>query len=103
MSKADVVLEICCDINNPEKTVIKTNAKKEALREILEAWLSCQIGQGKDESEPNRHDTYKIKIQLDLTDDTFYTDSDTGNKGLTCGIVMDVSERLDKIKVLDLS
>ncbi|MBI1999230.1 MAG: hypothetical protein HYS74_01070 [Parcubacteria group bacterium] len=103
MPKADVVLEIYFDINNPEKTVIKTNAKEEALEEILEAWLYCQIGQGKDESKPNRQDTYKIKIQLDLSDDTFYTNSNTGNKGLTCGIIMDVFKRLGQIEVLNLS
>jgi len=28
--KADVVLEIIFDLNDPEKTVIKTDAKKEA-------------------------------------------------------------------------
>ena len=103
MPKADVALEITFNINEPDKTVIKTNAKKEAVEEILEAWLSCQMGQGKDESKPNKKDEYKIKIQLDLSDDTFCTSSDTGNKGLTCGLVMDVFKRLDKIKISGLS
>lgn len=103
MFNADMVIEIAFDINNPNKTVIKTNAKKEAIEEILEAWLSCQIGQGKDESEPKKQDTYKIKIQLDLSDDTFCTNSDTGNKSFTCGIVKDVFKRLDQVEVLDFS
>jgi len=103
MSKVDITLEINFNINESDKTTIRTNAKKEAIEEIFEAWLSCQTGQGKDESEPNKKDEYKIEIQLDLSDDTFFTKSDTGNKGLTCGIVMAVFERLDEIEVLALS
>ena len=47
MSNADVTLEVNFDIKNPDRTTIRTNAKKEAVEEILGAWLSCQIGQDK--------------------------------------------------------
>ena len=100
---ADVVLKINFNLNEPDKTVIKTNARKEAISEILEAWLSCQVGQGKDSREPNRKDEYEIVIKLDLSDDTFFTNSDTGNKSLTCGLVMNVFNRLDQITVTTLS
>ena len=103
MFKADIVLQITFDFKKPDKTIIRTNAKKEAVEEILEAWLSCQIGQGKDESKHNEKDEYKIEIQLDLSDDTFRTNSDTGNKGFTCGIIMDILGRLNEIEILDLS
>ncbi len=103
MPNADIVLEIAFNISDPGKTVIRTNAKKEALDGILEAWLSCQIGQSKDKSKAEERDLYKIKIQMDLSDDSFYTSSDTGNKGLTCGIVMAVFKRLDQTQVLALS
>ncbi|OGN02310.1 MAG: hypothetical protein A2655_03795 [Candidatus Yanofskybacteria bacterium RIFCSPHIGHO2_01_FULL_43_42] len=103
MPKADIVLKINFNLNRPDKTVIKTNAKREAISEILGAWLSCQIGQGKDNREPNRKDEYEIVIKLDLSDDTFFTDSDTGNKGLTCGLVGDVFNRLDQVTVANLS
>ncbi|QQG46340.1 MAG: hypothetical protein HYY55_00635 [Candidatus Niyogibacteria bacterium] len=103
MPKADVVLEIDFDVNSPEKSVIRTNAKKEKLGETLEAWLSCQFGLGEDESELDKKDIYKIKIQLDLSDDSFYTNSDTGNKGLTCGIIICVLDNLSRIEVVDLS
>lgn len=103
MPNADIVLEIAFNISNPLETVIRTNAKKEALEGILENWLSCQTGQGKDRNKAKKRDLYKIKIQLDLSDDSFYTSSDTGNKGLTCGIVMDVFKRLEHTQVLALS
>ncbi len=103
MPKADIVLKLNFNLSKPDKTVVKTNAKKEAVSEILEAWLSCQIGQGEDSREPNKKDKYEIVIKLDLSNDTFFTNSDTGNKGLTCGLVMDVFSRLDQITVTDLS
>ncbi|MFC1721117.1 hypothetical protein ACFLY0_00350 [Patescibacteria group bacterium] len=103
MDKADISIEIIFDINHPEKTLIKTNAKKEALEEILEAWLYCQTGQGADESEPDERDVYNIQIQLDLSDDSFATSSDTGNKGLTVGLVIDVFRRLSEVEVRALS
>src|SRR3990167_5814865 len=99
MPGADVVIEINYDINNPEKTVIRTNAKESALPELLETFLLAQRGKGKDERPPNLKDEYKITIRLDLSDDTFYTTSDTGNEALTCGIVLDVLERLDQMTI----
>ncbi len=103
MASADIVLEIAFDITNPTETVIRTNAKREALEGILESWLSCQLGQGTDRRKAEQKDLYAIKIQLDLHDDSFYTKSDTGNRGLTCGIVMDVFRRLNQIQVQALS
>lgn len=98
----DIVIEVDFDMNE-EKAVVRTNAKKESLREILGNWLYAQIGQGEDVGPPNEKDEFKIKIKLDLGTDTFTTESDTGNRGLTCGIIkMDVFEKLGEIEVLPL-
>ncbi len=103
MPKADITVEIIYNVSEPEKTVIKTNAKKEALAEILERWISAQMFRGGDDSLPNRKSEYRVVIHLDLSDDTFYTESDTGNRGLTCGIVVNVfNDLLDKVTVVDL-
>lgn len=99
MPKTDVVVEVLFSIKNREKTVIRTNANKEGLKSILSNWLRGQTGSGKDTQKPNEKDEYRIVIGLDLSNDTFYTKSDTGNKSLTCGIVADVFKRLDEIKV----
>ncbi|MBI2058124.1 MAG: hypothetical protein HYT63_04080 [Candidatus Yanofskybacteria bacterium] len=58
--KAGVVLKINFNLNKPDKTVIKTNAKREAISEILEAWLLGQVGQGEDDRMPNIKDEYEI-------------------------------------------
>lgn len=103
MPKIDIVIEINFNLNEPEKTVIKTNAKKEAVTGILEEWLCRQIGQGKDDREPNKKNEYKVMIKLDLNDDMFFTGSDTGNESLTCGIVIDAYSRLDELTIVSLS
>lgn len=81
---------------------IKTNAKPEMLESILETWIACQVGKGKDTSKAKEKDEYHITIQLDLSDDSFITRSDTGNKSLTAGIVMVVFRDLANIKVEEL-
>jgi hypothetical protein len=43
---------------------------------------------GKDNKPVIKRDEYKIRIEIDLSEDIFYTKSDTGNKGLTAGIIM---------------
>ena len=80
MIRPDVLIEIHFDMNQPEKTVIKTNAKKEALGEILATWLQNQISLGKDDSKPNMKDKFLIKIGLRIEDDTFGLESDTGGR-----------------------
>ncbi len=79
--------------------VLKSNATKEGLVNTLDAWLVNQIGQGEDFSPMNEELNYKIKIKLDLTDDSFTTISDTGNKGLTAGIVMNFYDQYKTGKV----
>jgi hypothetical protein len=56
----------------------------------LISWVQDQIGRGGDDSPRVERDVYVIKLGLILEDDSFCTESDTGNKGLTCGIVMAV-------------
>jgi hypothetical protein len=102
MSRADITLDITFDINEPEKSIIKTNAKREVVLEILEDWLYCQMGQGKDNSKPIKKDFYSIKIFLDLSDDSFSTVSDTGNEGLTCGIIMHLSRIFSCLEIQPL-
>ncbi len=99
----DVVVAVRYDTKEPSNTRIYTNAREEVLDEILSAWVQDQIGRGKDSSPPNMKDVYTIKIGLVLEDDSFCTESDTGNKGLTAGIVMDVLGKLETIPVKELS
>lgn len=103
MPRADIVIQVIFNLKEPDKTVIKTNAKEEAVEEILEAWLAGQVGRGKDEREPVKKEEYRVVIGLDLEDDTFSTSSDTGNKNLTCGIIASAFSRLGDLKITGLS
>jgi len=101
--RVDILTVIRYASNEPDKTCIFTNAKKEALEEIISTWVQDQIGRGRDSNEPINRDLYVIKIGLGLEDDSFATESNTGNKDLTCGIVMDVLCRLSTLTVKGLS
>lgn len=101
--KTDISIIINFNINDEAKTTIKTNAKPEALEEILSDWIRDQAGLGEDLRNPNVSGVYEIQINLDLSGDIFTTSSDTGNDGLTAGIVQRVFGTLKEIEVLPLS
>ena len=104
MFKPDVLVEISYCLASPEKTVIRTNARKEALEEIISSWILDQMGRGsKDTGQPAEKETYLIRIGLRIADDAFGHESDTGNHSLTVGIVADVLHRLDTLEVTALS
>lgn len=97
-----VLIVITYPIDSTKIPSIRTNAKPEALKEILTEFLRTQIGLGEDKSSPNEQDYYTITISLQLERDVFTVKSDTGNKGLTTGIVMEVLNNLGKIEVKNL-
>ena len=96
-------IKIIFNVKKPRETVIETNVKTEALDELFAYFMHSQIGAGKDESKPNEKDVYEITIQIDLADDTLKIHSDTGNKGLTAGIVTDTWSRIDDLSIQHLS
>jgi len=72
----------------------ESNIKPAHRAEVLEGFLRCQIGKGEDATPAEEREVYTIKIQLDLTDDTYYVEHDCGNKGLRDGILMRVLKDL---------
>ena len=97
-----IALDILFNVNEPEKTVIRTNVKRRVIGDLLNEWVRTQIGQGGDEREAEHKPEYRVQIQLDIRSDTFTTSSDTGNRGLTTGIVLEVLRRLDRLTITDL-
>jgi len=103
MSKTDIVIVINFNMKESKKISIKTNAKEEAVEGILENWIRSQLGAGKDTNKIKEREEYEIVIKLDLDGDVFHTSSDTGNKSLTCGLVMHVFSNLKKIPIHSLT
>jgi hypothetical protein len=84
-----VVVQLEYDIDSDHVDIMpQTTAKTEAVPEILEAFLHTQIGAGEDHRPPRTKSVYRIKLMLDLTDDSFRVEHDCGNSGLMCGILM---------------
>ena len=68
--------------------IVDTNVKKDRIEDYLTDWLMSQVGAGKDNRKANELEQYEVTIGLDMSDDTWLVWSNTGNAGLTCGIVM---------------
>ena len=92
---SDLHIDITYPIDKPEKYKIKSNIRKEMLSDMLCELVHAQTGQGEDKSKAKELKVYKIHIDLDLNYDDFHIKSNTGNKGLTLGIIMDVIRRMD--------
>ena len=75
---------------------IKSDIKTECLAEVLENFLSSQMGKGADDTPRAELEVYRIHLQLDLEDDTFYTDHDCVNKGLRDGILLDTFTKIER-------
>ena len=91
-----IYLKFKYPINDPDKFEIDTNAKKGVVSDLISDFIQSQVGAGKDESKPNEHEVYEIELRIDLTDDTWFTKDNCGNKGLRDGILMDILGRLSK-------
>lgn len=103
MFHTDVTVKVTYDLNDLARCKIETDAKREALEEILSAWVQSQLGQGKDERVPADREVYTIIISLDLNGDVFSTTADTANDSLTLGIIASaILPNLDDIKVCAL-
>ena len=97
-----LTIDIHFNIDEPSKSAIYTDIKPERLQDVLEGWVRAQMGKGADSARPNDKSEYHITIQLDLSFDTYQTQSDTGNEGLTAGIVAEIFAHPDQYRILDL-
>jgi hypothetical protein len=89
----DILIEIDFDLKDPTKTIVRTNAKQEALDELFAAWVQDQIVTERSDREcysplePTNDDHYLIRIGLVLDGDVFYTNHNCDNHALAVGIV----------------
>lgn len=94
---ADLWIDIEYSFRQPgdgPRVVIQTNVRRGLIDSVLEKWLQDQQGRGVDDRNAEDREAYRIRIEVDLSCDEFTTSSDTGNLGLTCGIILDVFRRL---------
>ena len=94
MSLEHLTMEIAYDIKK-STFKISSDMKEKAYPEIIEGFIRSQIGAGRDTSKPNELDVYHITLKWYPEDDTITASSDTGNKGLREGILLDVLKQLE--------
>jgi hypothetical protein len=96
MSKDVLTIKLLYNVKNDEFKC-ETDIKEDKLSEIISDFLRTQMGLGSDERKANELDTYEITLTLDLADgDTFHLKSNTGNDGLTTGIILEYFNRIKK-------
>ena len=71
-----------------------TNAKPEALPDILSSWIRTQFGAGEDNREATDRKKYRIRLELDLQGDVFHVSHNCGNDALCLGIVLNALRKL---------
>ena len=79
---------------------ISGDCNKEGAKEIIENWITSQIGAGEDKSKPNIREEYTVQIWCDLSDDSFSSKSNCGNKGLRDGILLMALKRSLSSKIV---
>lgn len=88
-----LTMNITYNMDNGEFN-IDGDVKKDKQYDLIADFLRLQMGQGKDTSKPNEQDVYHISISWHPYKDRFESRSDTGNKGLRDGILMDVLKQI---------
>ncbi|MCL4406245.1 MAG: hypothetical protein M1586_01025 [Patescibacteria group bacterium] len=92
---AILIARISFDCEHQDQTQVFTNAKDEALTDMLTEYLRSQMGTGEDKNPAAEKNHFSVEVSLDLSEDIFQTKTDTGNKGLTCGIIAQVIDLID--------
>lgn len=89
-----VWVEFTFPIATPEKFTHTGNIKETCLSDIVSDFIRCQLGAGADHSPAQEREVYHIRLDVDLTYDSFTCTHDCGNLGLRDGILMDILSRL---------
>ena len=76
----------------------ESDIKPERQAEVLGDFLRMQVGKGEDKTPPVELKEYRIRLTLDLADDTFRVTHDCGNLGLRDGILLHALHQLQNGK-----
>jgi hypothetical protein len=100
------MLKIRIEYNYKEDTFkVWSQVKTEHIEDMLLEFLRSQMGLGKDDSEPAVKDVYTMEITINLENDVFTINSDTGNASLSAGIVNHlaglINNESDKVEIVE--
>lgn len=81
-------VELNYNLKKDEFKVISNILDEGKVLNLIENFVRMQVGAGEDLSKANEAEEYNIKIELDFSQDIFYSKDDCGNKGLRDGILL---------------
>ena len=93
---SSLYVEITFSLEHYPDYQIKTDVRDDKISDFLTGYLQEIVIGGVmiDEGGTEGRDPYTVKIELDMTTDTYTTTSNTGDDGLTTGIVLLVVAKL---------
>jgi len=83
----DLYIEFDYSIPEASATVIDTNIKESYISDFLAEVVHAQVASAPDHRKANERDIYNVLIRCDLSYDHINVSSNTGNEGLTTGII----------------
>jgi hypothetical protein len=84
---SDLHIELNYSISEKSATIAGTNIKESYIDDFLAEVVHSQVGKEKDFSKAKELEVYNILLKCDLSYDKISISSNTGNKGLTDGIL----------------
>lgn len=93
MSLEFLTMKITYQIKDGQFSISGNLGDKNFQSELIGRFLMEEIGKGADNTKPNEQDIYNITFKWYPENDLIEVTSDTGNKGLRDGILMDVLKR----------
>jgi hypothetical protein len=87
-------LEVLYDLKK-DKFEMRGDVNQDGARELVETFLRGQIGAGKDKGEPAKRKVYAIQLRWYPTDDRIEVNSNTGNKSLRDGLLLNYLRSLN--------
>ena len=85
----DLYIEFDYSLLDKSSTVLNTNIKESYIDDFLADVYHAQIASAPDHRKANERDIYNVLIRCDLFHDNINISSNTGNEGLTTGIIGD--------------
>ena len=98
LDKHIIYIKLTFPIKDPKNFKIETNAKPELVGSLIGDFLHTQHSQDADDRDDTEREIYHIDLSVDLADDTWRIEYDTGNKGLRNGILMHVFQVIERRK-----
>ncbi len=98
MPRDDTMIRISYKLDHPGETIVETNANKDDIVPLLGNWLLTHEDSFRDPNPYAEKRLYNITI-VARANGSLFTQSNAGNKGITCDIIAFVFANLSSLHI----